>query len=1021
MHKPGDIDMKKTVRDRARLNNIVEGSSVETLGTINSTGTNPAAVPLNPDANGLSSGGDSSRPMTPATLAASETSSLGLPHSSSAAFETVSAAQTPAAPRLSAASSMSKMGSTMLDKRELPDDVQQFLGKDQDEVADEGFYKLAMWILGRYEEIRDRLDAKKVHPKWLGRTSWWNLLAVGIFGGSSVLNLVFTIILLMAQWSGISSRFHTDMTQRTPSDYFILFSSGILIAGFVKELAKAVALLLVIWQLQNPQQYRWAYVVMWDIFLSDVPYSILNLSFMVVNKAVDIIAILSSIVTVGMTLLRLSRFALHFLIRLTEATKERKRRLQGMLYLKRWAFGRECCLVLMGDEPDQIRLISHLKKQVLVFSEAQPRHLQRNWPGCEALMRMITLQGLIAVISAIIRCNMDTEADVVDDKPQFDVLLRRYQRELTRIHDEKPWVVPLDPLHTEIVEHFMSDTVFVRSLKKLLTTHREQWVERRVEQLNDFEAVKKSGRLLARQLTINLEATEYCFQNAKRILQEEFKSTQADRERLCVSMVQQIFTQLTPCRDFHMYDTSMANPLCAVDLPRDFSRRRFLSLFPYCHVFMMFIDLSKFDEMVILEPKAKGSSRQNTGTSNLGGSTSTLEPKSLAASLQARFRHTFSGPGTSSGALPSVRPDELDSSGSYQGASANAPGGQGAAGGATSSLSSLSSIANGFWSRLTAIATATGRLSAVRRQQRQRQQQMREGGGGSADASKASLENALQKQHRPGDTGDGEGEKKAKDRSGLSGSLEFRKPSKKKAREASMLSSEILGDDGPADGAANKSDHLKKKLAVNGATDASGDKLQLKSYKVTSTAPATPTEPEADKSLLVSGGEGGGGGDNSAKEQQQQPHRLQPPPSPGMIGAVNKDASLRQPQVRARLHCDLEYLEKLCNHRQRKTDQRLTSILVCWRNEAGLEARVRSYDTERFTAMYPDYTPSEYGPINRHNVMRYFRKRILALGSEGNGGRYVTIIPDWENNHRVNMMTTINEVIFDHFVIPQMS
>ncbi|KNE56906.1 hypothetical protein AMAG_02676 [Allomyces macrogynus ATCC 38327] len=138
------------------------------------------------------------------------------------------------------------------------------------------------------------------------------------------------------------------------------------------------------------------------------------------------------------------------------------------------------------------------------------------------------------------------------------------------------------------------------------------------------------------------------------------------------------------------------------------------------------------------------------------------------------------------------------------------------------------------------------------------------------------------------------------------------------------------------------------------------------------------------------------------------------PNAPAAAGAGSGGGGSEDNAIKPRLLVDIEFFERMCTMRDK--NNMVTGVLVFWKNYNAFKARVNAPGTlANFTTLYPDYSEKSHGTLNGPNVIRYFKRRILRAANPTD--RYVSIIPDWELNKRFDLFATLNEVIFDHYVV----
>ncbi|KNE61538.1 hypothetical protein AMAG_06357 [Allomyces macrogynus ATCC 38327] len=138
------------------------------------------------------------------------------------------------------------------------------------------------------------------------------------------------------------------------------------------------------------------------------------------------------------------------------------------------------------------------------------------------------------------------------------------------------------------------------------------------------------------------------------------------------------------------------------------------------------------------------------------------------------------------------------------------------------------------------------------------------------------------------------------------------------------------------------------------------------------------------------------------------------PSAPADAGAGSGGGGSGDQAIKPRLLVDIEFFERMCTMRDK--NNMVTGVLVFWKNYNAFKARVNTPGTlANFMTLYPDYSEKSHGTLNGPNVIRYFKRRILRAANPTD--RYVSIIPDWELNKRFDLFATLNEVIFDHYVV----
>ncbi|KAI9225068.1 hypothetical protein BC828DRAFT_78957 [Blastocladiella britannica] len=501
--------------------------------------------------------------------------------------------------------------------------------------------------LQRYlENKRSSLERKTVYPPLLGDTSWWHLSTSAVFAGLALLNLVINIRIV---WIVVPQALLTDNLTNEVKLLINIFNV-MLLYGLLKDALRFIVFVALVFLTKYDLPFlKWGYafiahslfmlplfmfpphrpkiiasitlfnhpnIVFWDIFFGDIPSAIL--SFLVnIGRLGDFIQIMTIAAIFVTTLFRLTRFLWIALLIMNEYGKRRARSLQLLKHLYLWGRGLEYYIVFLGDDQDKQKLIQHVKSRVQDFQEMKAKHIQDAWAkGFRSILILNTLQSIVSLMSGIYRFQLDKAADVSKDYPEFEKIVTEYEQELVALRNKHLWKLVLKERHIEVIKKLWSNKLVRASLQKFKTTHAEKWHERRFSRLMGVKDILDDPHQITSLLSSSLIVDEYCLTHAERILAEEYEPTTEDLEQMPISLTELLFTELCKSVSYHVKDKVLANNICILDVPKGFSRTKLQALIPFCQTLILFLDMNKFDEMVLLaKPKSK-SGGANTGTTS---------------------------------------------------------------------------------------------------------------------------------------------------------------------------------------------------------------------------------------------------------------------------------------------------------------------------------------------------------------------------------------------------------------------
>ncbi|KAI9189457.1 hypothetical protein H9P43_000890 [Blastocladiella emersonii ATCC 22665] len=509
------------------------------------------------------------------------------------------------------------------------------------EVDDEKESALAR-LQRRVEERRAHLEKIPVSQRYLGETSWWHFSTSIIFAGLAMLNFGINIRIILSDVPTVLALPPSDRRYEllTPNIRALLeIFNAILLYGLVKDAGRGlIFIILVATSNMNWAMLKWGYafiahspfllplflstthrakmipalslinhpkIVFWDIFFGDVPSAIL--SFLVNygqwNAIVPILTIAAIFFT---TLSRLTRFLWIALLMMNEYGQKRARSLRLLKHLYLWGRGLEYYIVFLGDDADKQKLIQHVKSRVQEFQEMKAKHIQDAWArGFKSIIILNTLQTVVSLLSGIYRFQLDKAPDVSKDLAEFERIVREYEPELIALRNKELWKLSIKDRHIDVINQLWKCELVKASLKKFQTTHADKWQERRFSRLLGVKDILDDPHQITSLLSSSL-AVDDCLSNASRILQNDYEPTPEDLSHMPISLTELLFTELCKSVSYHVKDKVLANNICILDVPKGFSRTKLQALIPFCQTLILFLDMNKFDEMVMLaKPKSK--------------------------------------------------------------------------------------------------------------------------------------------------------------------------------------------------------------------------------------------------------------------------------------------------------------------------------------------------------------------------------------------------------------------------------
>ncbi|ORZ32246.1 hypothetical protein BCR44DRAFT_62577 [Catenaria anguillulae PL171] len=366
-------------------------------------------------------------------------------------------------------------------------------------------------------------------------------------------------------------------------------------------------------------------IVFWDIVFGDLPSAVICILQNVQNfstepgKTINFEPILIVTAVIFGLLVRLTRFLWIALLMMNEFGQKRARALRLLKHLYLWGRGLEYYIVFLGDDTDKQKLIQHIKSRVQDFQEMKAKHIQDAWAkGFKSIIILNTLQSVVSLLSGIYRFQLDKANDVSAHLPEFERVVKEYEQELINLRGKALWKLSVKDRHIEVIKLLWKNELVRTSLRKFQTTHADKWQERRFSRILGVKDILDDPHQITSLLSSSLTVDQYCLEHAERILADDYEPTVADLEQMPISLTELLFTELCKSTSYHVKDKVLANNICILDVPKGFSRTKLQALIPFCQTLILFLDMNKFDEMVMLaKPKAKPSSG-GTGNNNVG-------------------------------------------------------------------------------------------------------------------------------------------------------------------------------------------------------------------------------------------------------------------------------------------------------------------------------------------------------------------------------------------------------------------